>query len=538
MRLRGLVTVALVMIASGLPATAVPHHAAAAPAAPPARPATAPARPATAPARPATAQGRIDINGDGYPDLVINQDRAARILYGSPTGLSASRSAFFPDDVLTQPLPEDFESSGSTTAAADFDGDGYTDLAVGVPEAQVGRKSSAGAVYVLYGSATGLDPTRRQTWSQDSSGVAGTAEPGDWFGGALAAGDFDGSGDADLAIGVPGEQLRGHRSWPGAVHVLYGSARGLTANRSRWLTSGSPGVPGTLRDKAFGAALAAGDLTASGYDDVVVGVPGARANGRQAAGAVVVLRGGPTGITSKRAQRWTQATKGVHGRAEAGDEFGGGPLVVGHFAGRRYADVAVGVRLERVRGQIQAGAVNVLYGTARGLTSKGNQIWTKASAGISGKPGEYEEFGISLASADLGRNGGTTTYDDLAVGAIWGNGGAVFVLHGSATGLTARGSQRWTLASPGVPEDPDDLDSFGASVAAADFGRGPYADLVIGIPDLIVDGDGSEPERGGGVLLLRSTRDGLTGAGSTIWTNSSFGPDAGAPQLGYGLLAR
>jgi hypothetical protein len=56
-------------------------------------------------------------------------------------------------------------------------------------------------------------------WSQNSPGIEGVAEAGDLFGDALAAGDFNGDGRADLAIGAPGEN-----NARGVVHVLYGAA--------------------------------------------------------------------------------------------------------------------------------------------------------------------------------------------------------------------------------------------------------------------------------------------------------------------------
>lgn len=66
---------------------------------------------------------------------------------------------------------------------------------------------AAGAVNVLYASAGGLTAAGNQLWSQDIPGVAGVTQPRDLFGSALAAGDFNADGRAELAIGVPGETL-------------------------------------------------------------------------------------------------------------------------------------------------------------------------------------------------------------------------------------------------------------------------------------------------------------------------------------------
>lgn len=99
---------------------------------------------------------------------------------------------------------------GHALAAGDFDGDGFDDLAIGAPGEDVSGHDHAGAVFVLRGSASGL--------------LEGAAHKGDWFGHALAAGDFDGDGEHDLAIGAPGADLPSPGGGEGLVSVLRGSA--------------------------------------------------------------------------------------------------------------------------------------------------------------------------------------------------------------------------------------------------------------------------------------------------------------------------
>ena len=123
---------------------------------------------------------------------------------------------------------------------ADFNNDGFADLAVGVFGENLAAAGNGGAVNVLYGTASGLTGTGSQFLTQDSPGVPGGAEPDDSFGLALAVGDFDGDGFADLAVGVPFEDL-GANVDAGAVNVLYGTASRLTGTGSQLVTQDSPG---------------------------------------------------------------------------------------------------------------------------------------------------------------------------------------------------------------------------------------------------------------------------------------------------------
>src|SRR6059036_2425906 len=63
-------------------------------------------------------------------------------------------------------------SKPTATTRADFNGDGFADLAVGVPgESQADGVLAAGAVSVIYGSTNGLTSNGNQLWSQDSADV-------------------------------------------------------------------------------------------------------------------------------------------------------------------------------------------------------------------------------------------------------------------------------------------------------------------------------------------------------------------------------
>ena len=107
-----------------------------------------------------------------------------------------------------------------------------------------------------------------QTFHQESTNIADDAEAGDHFGSTLSAWNFGRTDHDDLAIGVPDEDilislgggLNGIRAEnrvdAGIVHVLYGSANGLTATGSQVWNQNKTGIPDSVEaGDRFGAAI-------------------------------------------------------------------------------------------------------------------------------------------------------------------------------------------------------------------------------------------------------------------------------------------
>jgi hypothetical protein len=394
---------------------------------------------------------------------------------------------------------------------ADFNGDGFDDLAVSASWETVNGHYAAGAVNVLYGSPRGLAAPGNQFWTQDSAGVPDRAEKGDNFGSDLAVGDFDGDGAADLAVGSSFEQT-GFGFSSGSVTILFGSASGLTGDRSQV-------VHGQKFDDQLGYSLAAGDFNGDGFTDLAGGLPNRAVGGVLYAGAVEVLFGSPAGLDGAAPRILTEDTPGVPDQAENGDAFGWS-VTVGDFDGDGLSDLAASAYEEGLNDVDEAGAVTVLYGSADGLTSQGSQAWSQDSPGILDQAEDEDEFGYRLAAADLNGDGA----DDLCVGSFGESlgaatfAGSINVLYGSADGLSADGNQFWTEASPGVPGDPGVVDRFGSAMASGDFDGDGVADLAVGMPGKAVG-----VSNAGAAAVLNGSVAGLTGVGATIWSQDSPG---------------
>ncbi|MGP3983874.1 VCBS repeat-containing protein [Streptomyces sp. KR80] len=444
---------------------------------------------------------------------------------------------------------------------ADFNGDGYRDLAVSAPGAYVNGKSKAGQVVVLYGSANGVSGAKRTVLSQDSSGVPGTAESGDFWGHDTSAADFNNDGYTDLAVGAPFEDVSGDTDG-GTVQIIWGSANGLSGGTT-------VADPAPTQHDRFGFVLEAADFNGDDKSDLAIGSSSAsiriyRGGFGKSAGSTgglytvrpAILSGGDAGefnlhsgdvngddiadlvvdgyeTTSEEGWNTNYYLPGsASGVTTSGAKKLPAGLItdIGDTNSDGYGDIVIGMDWDSdtgVPGAGDGGKVNIIYGSALG-PGAGTSI-SQDSPGVPGSSEKGDRFGNELHLGDVNGDG----HLDLAVSAASEdldgvkNAGSVTVLYGAAdgSGITGAGAQFFSQATPGVPNANETDDRFGSDVHLADLTGDGKADLTIGAS--------GENGWNGAVYALTSDGTTISSTGAVSVYTSTVGVSAsGTPLFG------
>ena len=415
---------------------------------------------------------QADVTGDGIPDLVLAS--GARLTYPGDTALS----------------PHDL----------------------------------GGSVLVVPGGAAGAPAA---VVNQNSPGVGLGMTATDKFGAALATGDFNGDGLADVAVGNPTERVGGLAD-AGAVTVLYGRPtapylRTITGALTT-ITQDTGGLPGAVEaGDLFGGSLATGDFNGDGYADLGIGSPGEAIEAKARAGAVWVLYGKAAGLTGNGAAAFNQDDPDLAGAAEA-DDLMGWALAAGDVTGDRRDDLAV-LSSGDVIGDITdaQGAVHLLHGGTAGLSGAAASYVSVGNAATAGK-----WRGLAIGRFHGGAHADLVVQADRRRGAPTGS-GALVAVRGGATGLTTA-TEVIDQSGDAVPGSPEAGDHFGGSLAVGDLDGDAVDDLAVGAI--------KENDRTGYVCLLRGGRSGpLTHPVALVGENTApINANEGVGEgFGYGL---
>lgn len=381
-----------------------------------------------------------DVNGDGRDDFLLGESDPAPtsnsvdLYFGDGTGVSgAAWSASIPSSAR-------FGFVGQRTiGTGDFNQDGRPDLAISA----LMNGSVPSSVNIYLGTGGGL-------WFPSTPSHVLSGPPlFDYAHGLMSAGDFDGDGYPDLAIGSP---------LPGSVAIHAGIPFGINPSATSTLTLAPP-----QSGANFGTACGtAGDVNGDGLSDVFVVAATASAGN----GLVQVFRSFPGLPLVPPPPGQTSTLTGT-----ATSRFGTSLAFTGDVDGDGFNDLLVGAP-NHDTAALDAGRAELFRGTRDGVSATASWTWTGTT--------DFQRTGAAVAFAgDVNGDGRTD---------------AVIGVPGYSNGQLNEGRVLVFLAtgSPGTPLELGPVFTFesnvanarlGESVAAAgDLNGDGFADLVAGAP--------------------------------------------------------
>ena len=237
-----------------------------------------------------------DMNGDGFDDVIVgapgqqgsSSSGSSYVVYGGksiPSTINLDSLASAQGFSITGAAVGS-QSGISVSSAGDFNNDGYSDVIIGAPYAEL----NSGFSYIVYG-AKSLPASINLASLALNQGFYVVGQVLDYSGYSVSnAGDVNGDGCSDVIIGAPNTY-----SQSGVSYVIFGcSVTTATINLVDLAIPQGFSISGAnSNDQSGWSVSGAGDINKDGFDDVIIGAPYANAFGGYAGGAAYVIYGGP-----------------------------------------------------------------------------------------------------------------------------------------------------------------------------------------------------------------------------------------------------
>jgi Ca2+-binding RTX toxin-like protein len=428
-----------------------------------------------------------DVNGDGVSDLLIG----ARFsdIKGDRSGVGyvvyGQRGNFSPVlDLASLNGSNGFRIDGlaandrfgrSVSRAGDVNGDGLDDFIVGARLAKPDDTRNAGQSYVVFGRQGGFPSPFNISSLDGSNGFAiNGAASGDDLGFAVAAaGDINGDGFDDVAVGALTADINGQKD-AGQSYIIFGKASGFAAKLTPTNLNGTDGF--VINGRATGDLLGhtvdgIGDINGDGIEDFAMGAPEADPDGKPNAGQSYVIFGSKAGFPAQFDLASLNGSNGftINGNA-AGDQLGSDVNGVGDVNNDGIADFVVGAVGADPGGKANAGQVYLIFGRRGGFSSSLNVANLSDSEGIvfNGKAAG-DELGRALSHAgDINKDG----IADLVIGTFAAeptgfHSGQTYVIYGGATLRSETTKEGLKLTPPLIDASDVTVGSIRVDLAAA-----------------------------------------------------------------------
>jgi len=382
---------------------------------------------------------------------------------------------------------DDYLADRFSLAQGDFNGDGIDDILMGAPKASGpdNARNNAGEAYVILGSSD-LGGTVDISKNHQDFTVVGAA-PGDNLGFVVASGDVNGDGIDDILVGA-----RFAGSFEGSfedslinageAYVIFGSPD-LSGTVDTALGEQDFTIQGAQGGDFLGYALAAGDVSGDGVDDIIVAAPGADGpdNARSGAGEAYVVLGSPelTGTIDVGQDQQNLTILGA-----VADDFLANFAASGDVNGDGIDDILLGTHMaDGPEGQrADGGVAYVIFGSSE-LEGTIDLASGEGFLPIWGADAS-DWLGFVLTAADVDGDG----VDDLLISArnadgldnSRNNAGEVYVIFGSAELPSKIDIAEQTQDVTIIGSDPNYL--FGHSLASGDVNGDGLADVLVGAP--------------------------------------------------------